>query len=89
MALEVAREGITVNAICPGFADTDMVTRAVTAIVAAGGRSPEEARERLASGNPAGRLVRPDEVAEAVAFLCRADASAMTGQAIAVACGEI
>ena len=58
-------------------------------IVAAGGRSPEEARAMLASGNPSGRLVRPEEVAEAVAFLCRREATAMTGQAIAVACGEV
>jgi NAD(P)-dependent dehydrogenase (short-subunit alcohol dehydrogenase family) len=89
LALETVREGITVNAVCPGFTDTDMVTRAVATIAAAGGRSAEEARDKLASGNPAGRLVRPEEVAEAVAFLCRPEASAMTGQAIAVACGEI
>jgi len=89
LALETVRDGITVNAVCPGFTDTDMVTRAVATIVAAGGRSEEAARDKLASGNPAGRLVRPEEVAEAVAFLCQPDASAMTGQAIAVACGEI
>lgn len=88
LALETVQDGITVNAVCPGFTDTDMVTRAVATIVAAGARSPEEARDKLASGNPAGRLVRPEEVAEAVAFLCRPDASAMTGQAIVVACGE-
>jgi NAD(P)-dependent dehydrogenase (short-subunit alcohol dehydrogenase family) len=89
LALETVRDGITVNAVCPGFTDTDMVTRAVATIAAAGKRSQHEAREKLAAGNPAGRLVRPEEVAEAVAFLCRADASAMTGQAIAVACGEV
>jgi NAD(P)-dependent dehydrogenase (short-subunit alcohol dehydrogenase family) len=89
LALETVQQGITVNAVCPGFTDTDMVARAVATIAAAGNRSPDEAREKLASGNPAGRLVRPEEVAEAVAFLCRTDAGAMTGQAIAVACGEI
>jgi NAD(P)-dependent dehydrogenase (short-subunit alcohol dehydrogenase family) len=89
LALETAKDGITVNAVCPGFTDTEMVARSVATIAAAGGRSPEEARRLLASGNPAGRLVRPEEVAEAVAFLCRAAASAMTGQAIAVACGEV
>ena len=89
LALETARDGITVNAVCPGFTDTDMVARAVATIAAAGGSSPDAAREKLASGNPAGRLVRPEEVAEAVAFLCRPEASAMTGQAIAVTCGEI
>ncbi len=89
LALETVKDGITVNAVCPGFTDTDMVARAVATIAAAGGRSPQEARDKLASGNPAGRLVEPEEVAEAVAFLCRRDAGAMTGQAIAVACGEI
>jgi|HubBroStandDraft_4_1064222.scaffolds.fasta_scaffold167719_2 NAD(P)-dependent dehydrogenase (short-subunit alcohol dehydrogenase family) len=89
LALETVKDGITVNAVCPGFTDTDMVTRAVATIAAAGGGSPEEARRKLASGNPAGRLVRPEEVAEAVAFLCRRNAGAMTGQAIAVACAEV
>jgi NAD(P)-dependent dehydrogenase (short-subunit alcohol dehydrogenase family) len=89
LSLETVKDGITVNAVCPGFTDTDMVARSAATIAAAGGGSPQEAREKLASGNPAGRLVRPDEVAEAVAFLCRRDASAMTGQAIAVACGEV
>jgi NAD(P)-dependent dehydrogenase (short-subunit alcohol dehydrogenase family) len=89
LALETVKDGITVNAVCPGFTDTDMVARAAATIAAAGGRSPRETREKLASGNPAGRLVRPEEVAETVAFLCRRDASAMTGQAIAVACGEV
>lgn len=89
LALETVKDGITVNAVCPGFTDTDMVTRAAATIAAAGGRSLQDARAKLASGNPAGRLVRPDEVADAVAFLCRREASAMTGQAIAVACGEV
>jgi len=89
LALETVRDGITVNAVCPGFTDTDMLSRAVATIAAAGGRSEDEARSKLASGNPAGRLVQPQEVAEVVAFLCRRDAGAMTGQAIAVAYGEV
>jgi 3-hydroxybutyrate dehydrogenase len=89
LALESMKDGITVNAVCPGFTATDMLVRAAATIAAAGGGSLEEARRKLASGNPAGRLVRPEEVAEAAAFLCRRDAGAMTGQAIAVACGEI
>jgi NAD(P)-dependent dehydrogenase (short-subunit alcohol dehydrogenase family) len=89
LALETVKDGITVNAVCPGFTDTDMLTRAVATIAAASGGSPEDARRKLASGNPAGRLVRPEEVAETVAFLCRRNADAMTGQAIAVACGEV
>jgi NAD(P)-dependent dehydrogenase (short-subunit alcohol dehydrogenase family) len=89
LALETAKDGITVNAVCPGFADTDMTARSIATITAASGRSPEEARALLVRGNPAGRLVAPEEVADAVAFLCRREAGAMTGQAIAVACGEV
>jgi NAD(P)-dependent dehydrogenase (short-subunit alcohol dehydrogenase family) len=89
LALETVADGVTVNAVCPGFTDTDMVARSVATIAAASGRTPDAARRMLESGNPAGRLVRPEEVAEAVAFLCRRDAGAMTGQAIAVACGEL
>ena len=89
LALETVRDGVTVNAVCPGFTDTDMVARSAVTIAASSGRSTEEARALLARSNPAGRLVRPGEVAEAVAFLCRRDAGAMTGQAVAVACGEV
>ncbi len=89
LALETVKDGITVNAVCPGFADTEMTARSVATITAASGRSPEEARALLARANPAGRLVAPEEVAEAVSFLCRREAAAMTGQAIAVAYGEI
>lgn len=90
LALETVKDGnITVNAVCPGFTDTEMVARSVATIAANSGRSAEEARELLARSNPAARLVRPEEVAETVAFLCRREASAVTGQAIAVACGEI
>ena len=89
LALETARDGITVNAICPGFADTEMTARSVAAIVAASGRSADEARGLLARSNPAGRLIAPEEVAEAAAFLCRRESGAMTGQAIAIACGEL
>jgi len=89
LALEMVKEGITVNAVCPGFTDTDLVARAAANIAANTHRSVEDARQALAANSPAGRLMRPEEVAEAVAFLCLRDASGITGQAIAVACGEV
>jgi 3-hydroxybutyrate dehydrogenase len=88
LALETARAGITVNAVCPGFTDTDMLERSVEKIVAATGRSAEEARASLAEGNPQGRFVEPAEVANAVLWLCSDGAAAVTGQAISVSGGE-
>ncbi len=89
LALELARAGATVNAVCPGFTDTPLIARAVDAIVEKTGRSPEEARAELAKANPQGRLVSPKEVADAVLWLAQPSASAITGQAIAVAGGEV
>ena len=89
LALETVKDGITVNAVCPGFTDTELVASATETIAASTGRTREQARAALASSNPAGRLVRPEEVADTVAFLCRPSASAMTGQAIPVAFGEV
>ena len=89
LALETARSGVTVNAVCPGFTDTDLVARAVETITAKTGRSTEAARAELAKTNPMGRLVTPQEVASAVAYLCLPGAGAVTGQAIVVAGGEV
>jgi NAD(P)-dependent dehydrogenase (short-subunit alcohol dehydrogenase family) len=89
LALEVAARGVTVNAVCPGFTDTDIVADAVANIVRKTGRTADEARAELAAGNPQERLVQPDEVAHAVAWLCMPGAAAMNGQAIAVAGGEV
>jgi NAD(P)-dependent dehydrogenase (short-subunit alcohol dehydrogenase family) len=88
LALETARRGVTVNAVCPGFTETDMTETTLDRIVEKTGRTREQARTELTAGNPQGRLVQPDEVAAAVAFLCRDDAGSITGQAIAVAGGE-
>ncbi len=89
LALEVATRGVTVNAVCPGFTDTDIVAEAVANIVRKTGRTADQARAELAAANPQGRLVHPDEVAHAVAWLCLPGAAAMNGQAIAVAGGEV
>jgi NAD(P)-dependent dehydrogenase (short-subunit alcohol dehydrogenase family) len=89
LALETATKGVTVNAICPGFTDTDLVAASVDKIVSATGRSVEEARAELASGNPQRRLIAPADVAQAALFLAGREASAMTGLALPVAGGEI
>jgi NAD(P)-dependent dehydrogenase (short-subunit alcohol dehydrogenase family) len=89
LALELASKGITVNAVCPGYTETDIVREAVANIVRKTGRSEAQARAELAAANPQGRLVRPEEVAHAVAMLCVPDAAALNGQAIAVAGGEL
>ncbi|OWQ47008.1 3-hydroxyacyl-CoA dehydrogenase [Roseateles noduli] len=89
LALETARKGVTVNAVCPGYTETDIVAGAIETIVAKTGRTADEARAELASVNPQGRLVDPAEVAASVAWLARRDSGSITGQAIAVAGGEV
>ncbi|SHH14677.1 SDR family NAD(P)-dependent oxidoreductase [Massilia sp. CF038] len=89
LALEVAARGVTVNAVCPGFTDTDIVREAVATIVAKTGRSEDEARAQLAAGNPQQRLVQTKEVADAVVWLCLPQSGAMNGQSLAVAGGEV
>jgi NAD(P)-dependent dehydrogenase (short-subunit alcohol dehydrogenase family) len=89
LALETASKGITVNAVCPSYTDTDMVRGAIANIVEKTGRSAAEAAAALVEKNPQGRLIRPDEVAAAVLWLCAPGAEAITGQAIAIAGGEV
>lgn len=89
LALEVASRGVTVNAVCPGFTDTDLTVAAVANITSKTGRTELESLAELISRNPQKRLVRPEEVANAVAWLCLPGSEAITGQAIAVAGGEI
>jgi 3-hydroxybutyrate dehydrogenase len=88
VALEVAKKNITVNAVCPGYTETDIVRNAVANIRAKTQRSDEQAREALLAQSPQGRFVQPDEVANAVAWLCLPGAESMTGQSIAIAGGE-
>jgi NAD(P)-dependent dehydrogenase (short-subunit alcohol dehydrogenase family) len=89
LALEFARTGITVNAVCPGYTETPMFAQAVANIVAKTKRSAEEARATLASSNPQGRVISPQEVAETILWLASPVAQSITGQAIAIAGGEV
>jgi len=89
LAVEVAQTGVTVNAVCPGFTDTDLVAESLERIVQKTGRSREAALAELVRHNPQNRLVAPAEVADAVLWLCGEGAGAVTGQAIAVAGGEV
>lgn len=88
LALELARTRVTVNAICPGFTDTDLVDRAVEAIQQRTGRDTGEARAALARFNPQQRLVAPNDVAEAALWLCLPASASVTGQAISISGGE-
>ncbi len=89
LALELARSGITVNAVCPGYTDTPLIDAAVATITAKTGRSAAQARESLTRANPQGRLVRPEEVAQTVLWLAEEGSASITGQAVAVAGGEV
>jgi 3-hydroxybutyrate dehydrogenase len=89
LALEVATAGITVNAICPGYTDTELVASAVQKISAVTNRSETDARANIVSANPQGRLVEPREVAAAVLWLCSEDAAAVNGIALPIAGGEV
>lgn len=89
LALEFAKKGLTVNAVCPGYTETDIVRTSIANVMAKTGRSEEQARAEFTAGNPQGRLVQADEVADTVAWLCGPAASAITGQSIAVCGGEL
>ncbi len=89
LATEFAQSGVTVNAVCPGYTDTDIVSSAIQKIVDATGRSEPEALAELVSANPQGRLINPKEVAETVLWLLGEGSASITGQSIAVAGGEV
>lgn len=88
LALETARSGVTVNAVCPGYADTDMVAGGIDTIVAKTGATREQALAEMVKANPQGRLIAPDEVAAAVLYLCGAGSGSVTGQSLLINGGE-
>ncbi|HEY0172018.1 MAG TPA: SDR family NAD(P)-dependent oxidoreductase [Pyrinomonadaceae bacterium] len=89
VAMETAAKGVTVNAVCPGYVDTDMTTRAVENIRAKTGRGTEEALEAVKAMSPQRRLVTPEEVAALALLLASEDGRGITGQAINVDGGAV
>jgi NAD(P)-dependent dehydrogenase (short-subunit alcohol dehydrogenase family) len=89
LALEYATRNITVNAVCPGYVDTDIVKSAVANIVSKTGRSEADALAALVANNPQRRLIEPREVADMVMWLCRPGSHSVTGQSLVLAGGEV
>jgi 3-hydroxybutyrate dehydrogenase len=89
VAQEVAGTGITANALCPGYLDTEMTGRTIANIVESTGRTPADALKALTRTNPQGRLIEPAEVTAAALWLCAPGSEGINGQAIAIAGGEL
>lgn len=89
LALEVARSDVTVNALCPGFLDTEMTERSVSNIMEKTGKSRQDAIAALAATNPQKRLILPSEVTATALWLCGEGSAGINGQAIPIAGGEI
>ena len=89
LALEIAAQGITVNAICPGYSNTDIVAESVERIVRKTGRTRADAIAEFTRTNPQGRLIEPDEVADMVAWLCSEAAASVHGQSLSLSGGEV
>src|SRR5690606_30897084 len=88
LAAELAQTDVTVNAVCPGYVETPMLERTIANIVDKTGRDEDAARAAITSDNPQGRIIRPEEVADTVLWLCGEGARSVTGQAIALSGGE-
>lgn len=89
LALETARKGITVNALCPGFTETPLLDSSIDTITQNTGLSPEEARQQLVGRNPQGRFIEPADVAATALWLASPEARSITGQAISISGGEV
>lgn len=89
LALEAAKKGVTVNAICPGYTETDLVSDAIDKIVGVSGRDSSEVKSEIENMSPMGRMITPEEVAESAAWLCLPSSASITGQAIVVAGGAV
>jgi NAD(P)-dependent dehydrogenase (short-subunit alcohol dehydrogenase family) len=89
LALELATSGVTVNAICPGYTETSMLSNAIQTAASTTGKSEDEIRTAFVKVNPMQRFVSVDEVAEAVAWICLPITGAITGQSIVIAGGEV
>ena len=89
LAMETARTGITVNALCPGYTESDLLDSAIQNIVQKTGMERQAAEQTLKAASPQNRFIAPEEVAAAVAWLCLPGSESITGQAIAIAGGEV
>jgi 3-hydroxybutyrate dehydrogenase len=89
LALEVATKGVTVNAVCPGYTETELLHASLEQITSKTSRTEQQARETLLRSNPQHRFVSPDQVANAVLWLCQPGSDAVTGQSISISGGEV
>ncbi|SPB15604.1 short-chain dehydrogenase [Caballeronia novacaledonica] len=89
LAAEVATKGVTVNAVCPGYTETELLRASLDRIMSKTSRSEQDARDALVRHNPQRRFVQPEEVASAVLWLCAPGSAAMNGQSISVSGGEV
>lgn len=89
LALEVASKGVTVNSVCPGYTETDLLRESIANVIVKTGLSESQARADFAAVNPQRRLVQPIDVADALGWLCGDGAGSVTGQSISVSGGEV
>ncbi len=89
LAIELAKSGVTANAVCPGFTETDLLSRSIENIVKTTKMNEEQALKALLKDNPMGRAIQPEAVAASVSWLCSADADSTNGQPIVIDGGEL